>query len=391
MKILHCFWAYLYPSENWIYRLLTGTSSVKIHIAAENFLKNAFLNPDFTYFKYPFQYLSGGPAPVLRLSNKILDRIRTHYPYQRYLKDVARIHRINILHAHFAHMGWEYLPLAKKLRIPYVISFYGFDYESLPNSQPEFKERYQMLFKEADAFICEGNHGAGILSKIGCPREKIHVVKLGVDSNSIPFFKRNKKSGELKLVQVAAFREKKGQLDTLKAFEKALPKCPGIELTLAGYGDEPYKQQILEYIHNSIFLKGRMNFIEFQEGVKFDYYRLHGFLKDFHVFIHPSRYAGDMDCEGGAPVVLLDAQATGMPVISTRHCDIPSEVIHGCTGFLAQEKNVEELSEYICAFYRMNNENYQKFAGEARSHVMQNYESAKNSNDILPVYKSLIE
>ncbi len=55
----------------------------------------------------------------------------------------------------------------------------------------------------------------------------------------------------------------------------------------------------------------------------------------------------DMDCEGGAPVVLLDAQATGMPVISTTHCDIPDEVVHGETGLLSPEKDVGALAELI--------------------------------------------
>ena len=40
-----------------------------------------------------------------------------------------------------------------------------------------------------------------------------------------------------------------------------------------------------------------------------------------------------MDCEGGAPIVLLDAQATGLPIISTKHCDIPDEVSHKKSHF----------------------------------------------------------
>lgn len=42
--------------------------------------------------------------------------------------------------------------------------------------------------------------------------------------------------------------------------------------------------------------------------------------------------------EGGAPIALLDAQATGLPVLSTRHCDIPFEVEHERTGLLARRR-----------------------------------------------------
>ena len=66
-------------------------------------------------------------------------------------------------------------------------------------------------------------------------------------------------------------------------------------------------------------------------------------MEGYHVFIQPSCYTATRDCEGGAPLVLLNAQATGMPVITTTHCDIPDEVIHNETGLLTAERDIEGL------------------------------------------------
>ena len=62
------------------------------------------------------------------------------------------------------------------------------------------------------------------------------------------------------------------------------------------------------------------------------------------VFVAASRHASDGDSEGGAPVVLLDMAATGMPVVATRHCDIPGVVPEGRAGLLADEGDIAGLA-----------------------------------------------
>lgn len=47
----------------------------------------------------------------------------------------------------------------------------------------------------------------------------------------------------------------------------------------------------------------------------------------------------------GIPVVLMEAMACGKIVVSTRHSGIPELIEDGVTGFLCEEKNVEELVE----------------------------------------------
>ena len=65
-----------------------------------------------------------------------------------------------------------------------------------------------------------------------------------------------------------------------------------------------------------------------------------------HIFILPSITSESGDQEG-IPVVLMEAQAMGMPVISTLHSGIPEGVLDGQSGYLVPEKDVSALSERI--------------------------------------------
>lgn len=66
-----------------------------------------------------------------------------------------------------------------------------------------------------------------------------------------------------------------------------------------------------------------------------------------HIFMLPSITAQNGDTEGGAPVAILEAQATGLPVISSYHADIPKVVVDGKSALLAPERDVEKLAKHL--------------------------------------------
>ena len=66
-------------------------------------------------------------------------------------------------------------------------------------------------------------------------------------------------------------------------------------------------------------------------------------LRDSQVFLLPSvrSAAGD---EEGTPVSLMEAMATGLPVVSTVHAGIPELVEEGVSGFLVPERDEEGVT-----------------------------------------------
>ncbi len=382
MTVLQAFHQYLDYTENWAYKLIKNIPNTKNIIISKEFLKFNFYTPEFEYIEFPVKRIDiENKTFPIKVFNRLVLYLLKFYP--RYVKYLLNGKKIDILHSHFAYTGYEYLSLAKSMKLKHVVSFYGLDYEYLPYNWKEWNKKYLKLFKEADLFICEGKHGAKILKEKGCPSGKIVINRLGVEVESIPFYKRNKEKNSLKLVQIASFREKKGHIYTVQAFHKALQNCPNMHLTFVGKG--PLREKV-EGLVKKLQIESKVKFIDV-----IDYTELYTFLKNFDVFIHPSCYSDDRDCEGGAPIVLLDAQATGMPVISTNHCDIPEEVLHGKTGFLSKEKDIENLAKSIEIFYKMDKDMYMIFSENARKHVERMYDIRKNAENLYLLYRDLVK
>ena len=387
ITVLHAFHNYLSPTENWAYNLMQATPNVNRVVAARRLLPQNFFAPNTTYLPLPLY----GPLSNPRKSLAIAAYNIAHRQFlKRYPAFLAKARPdIDLVHAHFGPVGYFYRRLRKLLGKPLVVSFYGRDYEHVPHVKPEWHPKYQELFQLADCFVCEGPHGAGTLAHIGCPPDKIVVNPLGVRPEHIPVLRRHKAPERLDLLQIASVTGKKGHVFALEAFIAASTSCPNATLTFVGSARAPADQSILDSLLRRVADAGLADRVKFVPGI--DYARLYDFLKDFDVFIHPSVYTEDRDCEGGAPVVLLDAQATGMPVISTTHCDIPSEVIDGETGLLAPERDVGGFAAHIRRFYAMDASEYQGFCKRARKHVEEQYDIARNAVALRDIYQDVID
>ena len=182
------------------------------------------------------------------------------------------------------------------------------------------------------------------IAALGCPEAKISIQPLGVEAGSIEPAPRRVAPGEPLAVLVAAsFREKKGIPDAIEAAGRLARAGVATRLTLIGdASDDPRsvleKGRIDEAIakHRDVLPVRRLGYKTREELLREAY--------DHHVLLSPSREAEDGDTEGGAPVVLVDAAATGMPIVATRHADIPAVVADGVTGLLAAEGDVDALS-----------------------------------------------
>lgn len=384
LRVVHCVGEYLPVTENWTYQLIKHQVGIEKYVASGHFMEGPFYLDDTRYLRRP-KILIGTQETshyfVNRLFNAVYRKLRQGY--SSYAAEELKDVKVDIVHSHFATVGWHYQNLATRLGALHFVSFYGMDYEHIVQTMPKWKARYESLFQSADSFICEGSHGAATLKKLGCPEFKISVAKLGVDVALIPFHSRVKNANELKLLQVASFREKKGHADCITAFAGALHQFPNMSLTLIGNGD----LKLRERMQHLVTQLGILDRVRFLPGIDLEI--LHETMKDHHVFIQPSRHTSDKDSEGGAPIVLLDAQATGMPIISTLHCDIPDEVLHGKTGLLCGESETLQISDAIGVFYKMPQDSYSVFSANARKHVENTYDIRTNANEIVELYRGL--
>src|SRR5205807_4735940 len=83
-----------------------------------------------------------------------------------------------VAHAHFGPTGYLFAPLCKASHVPMAVSFYGADASSRDYTTEVWRRRYRRLFRDAQAALVEGPALAARLVALGCPEDRVHVIRL---------------------------------------------------------------------------------------------------------------------------------------------------------------------------------------------------------------------
>ena len=274
----------------------------------------------------------------------------------------------------------------RKMGLAHIVTFYGVDMSALLKSDARWIDRYHRLFDQVNGVLCEGPHMAKCLGEMGCPSEKLTVHHLGIDPADYPFMPRVWRQGETFRVLIASsFREKKGIPCALRAVAQLRKSLP-VEITIIGDAGQNAKSRrekikILEVV-DELGLSDAVRFLGYQphEVLIAEAYR-------HHVFLSASRTASDGDSEGGAPVALLEMSATGMPVVSTRHADIPNLIEDGVTGLLADENDPLGLAESLFSLVE-SPESWLAMTRAARARIEAYFNAPRQGAVLESIYRS---
>ncbi len=288
-----------------------------------------------------------------------------------------------LIHSHFGSQGWTDLPLARAANLPLVTSLYGADIWKL-SRQGLWLERYRDLFARGTAFLVEGHAMRRRIVGMGCPVEKIYIQHLGVDTGTVRLGERT--LGPDGLVRVLASGravEKKGFELTLEAFARAQHAYPKLRLALMLLARSDEELARAAALRARVTQLGLDGVVEFPAPMPYAQYRQS--LYGYHIFFAPSRHASDGDAEGGAPVSLIDMSATGMPIVASKHCDIPEVVRDGHTGILHRENDVDDAAKALLELAR-SPERWVSLGRAGRAHVEQEYDLAKQVTKLERIY-----
>ena len=339
LTVIHSRKWWLKLTESWIYNQVRYLpESVKSHIVCEE-----TVNPE--WYSLPSIHVFPSIPRRLNLTRYGLPNLCLRRQ-QAFIVRIAKREGANILHSHYGYEGWKNIKAAQRAGLKHVVTFYGWDVSRLPKCEPVWVDRYRELFEHIDRVLCEGPHMAECLAGSGCAKEKIMVHHLGIPVSEIAFETRVWTPGKpLRVLIAATFKEKKGIPYALEALGKLQSEI-SLEITIIGDAisrekDQAEKRKILEIIEKS-GLKSKVRLLGFQPHSVF-MEEAYG----HHIFLSPSVTAKDGDTEGGAPVSIIEMVASGMPVVSTRHCDIPGVIQDGVTGLLTDERSVNGLVEHL--------------------------------------------
>ncbi len=240
--------------------------------------------------------------------------------------------QVNCILAEYGTTAADSLKVIKYLKIPLVVHFHGFD-ASIKNVLAEYRQKYLDMFTYASKINVVSKKMYADLEKLGCPSEKL-VVNCCAPHNS--FFKIKSEFNTQQFLSIGRFVKKKAPEHTIKAFKKAVNEFPAAQLIMAG--DGPLLEES-KNLASSMDLTANISF----PGV-LNRERIQSLMKKTIAFVQHSVVAENGDSEG-TPVAILEAQAAGLPVISTFHAGIPDVVINEETGLLVEENDVDGMAK----------------------------------------------
>jgi colanic acid/amylovoran biosynthesis glycosyltransferase len=274
--------------------------------------------------------------------------------------------RADLMHVYFGHTGVHLLPFIKRWPKPVVVSFHGMDVQRRAHD-PSYETKLRELLQAATLVLARSDSLLDRLRELGCPEAKLRMNRTGIPLNQFPFNASRSvpQEGAWHLVQACRLVEKKGLDDAMVAFAALTKIHPAAHFTIAGEG--PLLAS-LEQLRDELGLQDRVTFAGFLNGAQ-----LNELYQKAHLFIHPSRMTADQNQEG-IPNSMLEAMATGLPVLATLHGGIPEAVRHGVTGLLVEERNRAGLTDALLQLTG-NPEYWQEMGRAAAKDMQENFES----------------
>jgi glycosyltransferase involved in cell wall biosynthesis len=246
-------------------------------------------------------------------------------------------YKIDCVLAEYGPAGVDILEPCCLAGVPIVVHFHGFDASHGP-TLARHHDSYPKLFKQAAKIVAVSQHMFEALSDLGAPRTKLVLNPYGVDPDR--FNGSAPASSAPTFLAVGRFCETKAPFLTILAFADALKRRPTIRLKMVGDGELFNACKTLTRALNiDAFVEflGPRSPSEIQE-----------LMRESRAFLQHSVVTENGDSEG-TPVGIIEAQMSGLPVISTRHAGIPDVVVEGETGLLVTERDIGAMAEAILA------------------------------------------
>jgi colanic acid/amylovoran biosynthesis glycosyltransferase len=291
-----------------------------------------------------------------------------------------RQHKYDIIHGHFGPNGvmGAFLRDIGILKGKLITTFHGYDV----NRYQYGKDYYEWFFQHGDFYTANSFYTANRAIALGCPSNRIEVLPVGVDISKYSFRARTFHSGNtVKIITVARLAEEKGLEYSIRAIAKAMKSHPSIRYQIVGDGclRESIKKLVKDLgIGKNVELLGWKTADE-----------LTHIYDNAHLFLLASVTGSAGDCEGQG-VVLQEAQAAGLPVLSTRVGGIPEGIINGKSGFIVAERDVDALAKKL-VYLLEHHECWPEMGRIGRKYVEDHYNNEVLNDRLVNIYKRLLE
>lgn len=247
------------------------------------------------------------------------------------IAEFLKVENVEVVLAEYGPTGVAMLEACALSGVPLVTHFHGFD-ATLKPVLAKYEKGYERLFREAETIVAVSEVMKHDLLQLGAQRDRLVVNPYGVDSSL--FRSACPEEAKAHFVAVGRFVEKKSPLTVVRVFARVAEEVPGASLEMIGDGS--LRAECIDLAKQ----------LGVDDRVKFSGVRSHAevaeSMRRARCFVQHSVTPASGDKEG-TPNSVLEAAASGLPVVSTRHAGITEAVVHGETGLLCEERDEESM------------------------------------------------
>lgn len=322
------------------------------------------------------------PRSAFREARRRISRLTTR-PWQVSEREARRILNLasgcRLLHIFFGNTAVHLLPVLRRARLPVLVSFHGSDVAgemAAPGSHAALVE----MFARSALVACRSQHLLGRVRALGCPPEKLRVMRAILPSpSSSCTTKSPPQDGIWRVLQAGRMVPKKGMATALRAFAQFHKNHPGAMLTLAGDGS---MREELEALVRELGIVSAVRMPGFLSQSA-----LAGEFSRTHFLLHPSETVAD-DTEG-VPNILLEAMAQGLVPVATSHGGIPEAVESGVSGILCPEAQPAALANAMCQLAD-SPDLYQRMSQAAASRIAHEFSATAQIPALEALYQEVM-
>ena len=238
--------------------------------------------------------------------------------------------------------GIRALQVARHLDVPILSVFHGTD-ANLQLRAPRHTADFARLRSAPAAFFLAVSHNlVDRLIEFGMPPERTFLCHLGIDLDRYPVSERSETARPVKIVMAARFLRQKGHELAIRGFAEFVRRFPGASLDFIGSGRTPEQQQYGKELAALVDQIGLNSSIRFRAQMSVE-----ALAQEFghaEICLQTSVFIPELGQSEGLPNTILEAMATALPVVATRHSGIPEAVLHEQTGLLAEQHDIQGLA-----------------------------------------------
>lgn len=285
--------------------------------------------------------------------------------------DALRRERANLIHVHFGTEAVKFWPALRKLDLPVVVTLHGSDI----NIHREWREKHGGLIgrQYPERLMNLANDGRVHFIAVseavrqraigfGIREDRVCVKYIGVDTAKFAPGSSEVSKRTSRILYVGRLIEKKGARYLIEAFRRVRNEVAGVELMMIG--DGPLRDELKEQSKAlPVIFAGKMT----GEQVRRE-------IQQARVLCLPSIIAENGDAEG-LPIVILEGQAMGVPVVTTALGGALEGIVDGVTGFGTPAKDPMSIAEALIKILQ-DDSLAQSMATAARAFILERFDLA---------------